>query len=309
MLQRAKPSQVLPMLHEQTNDCDGLSLNVAVGPESGPPLVLFHGVLRGWRDFAPLLPSLIVRWQVFAPDQRGHGRSQHAAAKYRVVDYVRDAVALLRDHVPGPAVLYGHSLGAMVALAAACQQPDRVRALVLEDPPFDTMGNRLAGTPLHEYFAAVRDATRKSHESKEGDDGQPDVDALAAVLADIPVAAPSGGTTRLGNLRDAPSLRFSASCLTRLDPDVFEPIVEVRWLDGYDELVPLDRVTCPTLLLQADESAGGMLIDADAERLKSTLPRCLRVKMAGVGHLIHWTKTEDTLRLVVAFLESVDRTP
>ncbi len=295
------------MLHEQTYDCDGLSLNVAVGPESGPPLVLLHGVLRGWRDFAPLLPSLVLRWQVFAPDQRGHGRSQHAAAKYRVVDYVRDAVALLRDHVPGPAVLYGHSLGAMVALAATCQQPDRVRALVLEDPPLETMGKRLIGTPLHDYFAALREATRNSHQSTDREDGPPDVDALSAALADIPVAAPGGGTTRLGNLRDAPSLRFSASCLSRLDPDVFEPIVEGRWLEGYDELAVLDRVTCPTLLLQADQWAGGMLIDADAERLASVLPRCLRVTMAGVGHLIHWTKTEDTLRLVVAFLESLDR--
>jgi pimeloyl-ACP methyl ester carboxylesterase len=298
---------MFPMLHERTYDCDGHSLNVAVGPESGPPLVVFHGVLRGWRDFMPLLPSLALRWQIFAPDQRGHGRSPHAAARYRVVDYVRDAVVLLLDHVPEPAVLYGHSLGAMVALAATCQQPDRVRALILEDPPFETMGKRLAGTPLHEYFAALRDATQKSHESKKRDDEPLDVDALAAALANIPVAAPGGGTTRLGNVRDAASLRFSASCLTRLDPDVFEPIVKGRWLIGYDELAPLDRVTCPTLLLQADEAAGGMLVDADAERLASTLPRCLHVKMAGVGHLIHWTKTEDTLRLVVAFLESLDR--
>jgi hypothetical protein len=58
------------------------------------------------------------------------------------------------------------------------------------------------------------------------------------------------------------------------------------------------------LLLQADTTAGGMLIDTDADRL-AALPDCCHVRFPGVGHLIHWLQPETTLRLVMGFLESV----
>ena len=64
---------------------------------------------------------------------------------------------------------------------------------------------------------------------------------------------------------------------------------------------------CPVLLLQGDVAAGGMLRDEDADRLAARLPDCTRIRLPGVGHLIHWTHTEATLRLVTAFLESLDR--
>ena len=76
----------------------------------------------------------------------------------------------------------------------------------------------------------------------------------------------SGGFKRLGDLRDRASLAWSAQCLSQLDPEVLTPVIEGRWLDGYDFPDALSRVRCPTLLLQADPSAGGALTDADAEQ-------------------------------------------
>lgn len=72
-------------------------LHYVVGPDNGPSLVFFHGVLRRWQDFALLLPALTARHQVIGLDFRGHGKSaNHPDGKYQVVDYVEDAMALVQ---------------------------------------------------------------------------------------------------------------------------------------------------------------------------------------------------------------------
>ena len=85
------------MLNEQLFHHDGLSLNYATGPRNGPALVFFHGVLRRWQCFVPLIPSLSSRWQIHALDHRGHGGSSRPKSGYLVRDYVGDAVAFVRD--------------------------------------------------------------------------------------------------------------------------------------------------------------------------------------------------------------------
>lgn len=54
---------------------------------------------------------------------------------YRRSDYAQDVEALVRQQIREPAILFGHSLGAVVALWVAAYAPELVRGLVLEDPP------------------------------------------------------------------------------------------------------------------------------------------------------------------------------
>ncbi len=271
-------------------------LAYAVGPTNGPPLVMFHGVARRWQDFVPLAPALATRWQLLAVDHRGHGRSSRAES-YRVVDYVADAVDLVRVTVHEPAVIYGHSLGAMVALGLAAELPAAVRAIVLEDPPLDTLGEGIARTPYQAMFTAYYDLIK---------DGAPDVDPLAAALADVWLASVAGGPKmKLGRVRDPASLRFMARCLMDLDPAVLQPLIAGQWLDDFSWQAMAARVTCPVLLVQGNEALGGMLSDADAAAAVERLPRVTHVRVAEAGHLLHWQATEATLRITLAFLESL----
>ena len=64
-------------------------------------------------------------------------------------------------------------------------------------------------------------------------------------------------------------------------------------------------MTCPTLLLRGDDRLGGMLARPHAEEMAAAMADCTLIDVPGVGHLIHWLRAEDTLRLVVGFLESV----
>jgi pimeloyl-ACP methyl ester carboxylesterase len=269
-------------------------LSLTVGPATGPPLLLLHGVLRKSADFFPLLAPFAPRWQTYGLDFRGHGKSDRGDA-YRVVDYVDDAAAALRD-IGRPTVVYGHSLGAMVALAVAARLPAQVAALVLEDPPFATMGGRIGRTSFLSLFVGIQQALREGG----------DVRALTQRLADIRVTNPqTNSSIRLGDVRDGASLRFSARCLTQLDPAVLTPIVAGDWLHDYDLAGMLGHVACPVLLLQSDLEAGGMLTDEDAQRLTDALADCTRVQFPQVGHLIHWQAREALLTVVGNFLESL----
>jgi pimeloyl-ACP methyl ester carboxylesterase len=105
------------------------------GPVNGPPLVVLHGLADSTNHFRDLLLELAPTWHVHACTLRGHEKSGRATGSaYRLVDYLPDITAFLRS-LAGPAVLIGHSLGAMIALGAAAAQPARVRALELLDVP------------------------------------------------------------------------------------------------------------------------------------------------------------------------------
>jgi pimeloyl-ACP methyl ester carboxylesterase len=270
-------------------------LNSAVGSASGPPLLFLHGVTRLWQDCLPLAPALMPRWRVYAIDFRGHGRSSRTPGAYRLPDYLDDAGAFLRSQVREPAVVYGHSLGALVGLALAARAPDAVRALVLEDPPSFTLVPHIGQTPFYAMFAGL---------SRLAGDRRPTA-AVARDVAEIRIPTGEEGGTRFGDIRDATTVRFTARCLRDVDPDVFPPLLQGGLLDGCDLGAAAARAACPTLLVRGDDAAGGMLSRPHAEEIAAAMPDCTLVHMAGVGHLIHWLQTEATLRHVIGFLESL----
>ena len=257
------------------------------------PLLCLHGVTRRWQSFLPLIPALALRWQVYALDHRGHGKSERAMS-YFAIDYVPDAVSFLRHKIMLPTVVYGHSLGAMVALAVAAEAPDLVRAVILEDPPFDTMGARISSYPLYSYFVALEPLAGK------GMDLPHLVEKLGAIEIDTP-----GGKTALRNVRDASALRFTAKCLQQLDPVVMRPIVESQWLKGYGLPTISGKIQCPVLVIQADANVGGMLTDGDADLLERMIADVTRVRVSGIGHQIHTAAPDVALRIVLGFLESL----
>jgi pimeloyl-ACP methyl ester carboxylesterase len=271
------------------------SLNAVSGPPTGPPLLFFHGVTRRWQDFLTLWPSLAGRWQIHGLDFRGHGGSGRVPDKYRVVDYVADAISLLQHRIAEPAVIYGHSLGALVAAAVAAELPERVRAVVLEDPPASALIANLRQTPFFNLFAGLHELAGSMQSVSE----------IARQLGEVRLPGADGHSVRLAKLRDGTSLRFGARCLRDLDRDVLVPLLDGRWLTGYDWQGVFGGVRCPVLLLRADEMCGGMLAADDADAMTERLADVTRIDLPGCGHLIHWEQSEKTLRYVVGFLESI----
>ena len=100
-------------------------------------IVLTHGLLMDSRMFTGLAPALAARGnRVITIDMLGHGDSDqpHEMGAYSMPQVGLDVLALL-DHLGlEQAVIGGTSLGANVALEAAVEAPERVRALVIEMP-------------------------------------------------------------------------------------------------------------------------------------------------------------------------------
>lgn len=251
-----------------------------------PNLLLLHGVTRCAADFQPLFEFLQPHWRIIALNQRGHGGSQFAKS-YLVTDYVADAVRLVQ-HMSQDIVVFGHSLGAMVAAAVAAQVPQRVHAVVLEDPPFHSMGRNIAGSAWEAQFRGMLAAISRHS----------DVEALTDALAEIALPGPEGSSVRLGELRPRSALSWSAKCLAQIDPQVLRPIIEGQWLDGFDPVEVAQCIQCPVTLLQADPIAGGALSHEEASQFRQAACRCQFEFFEGNGHLLHWQQPERIAQLL-----------
>jgi pimeloyl-ACP methyl ester carboxylesterase len=161
---------------------------------------------------------------------------------------------------------------------------------VLEDPPFQTMGTRIAGSAWEAQFRAMREIGLRGGS----------IESLAEALAAIELPRPDGGRVRLGDLRDAKALRWSAACLADLDPEVLTPVIAGRWLDGYDPATVAARIQCPVRLLQADPLAGGALADDERDAFAAATRRCTVERFTGTGHLLHWMLPERVAAAVAA---------
>lgn len=120
----------------------------------GEPLVLVHGTGTDSHVWDAVVPHLTATHTVVAYDRRGYGLSLHRPVRdYRV--HSRDLIAVL-DHV-GPAHVVGWSSGGNTALAAAVEDPRRLRSLTLLEPPF-----HLTRTP-NRAMTAMLVRTRLEH--------------------------------------------------------------------------------------------------------------------------------------------------
>jgi pimeloyl-ACP methyl ester carboxylesterase len=109
---------------------DGTKIGAVVSGE-GPPLVLVHGTTANHMRWERVLPLLNPHFKVYAMDRRGRGLSGDAA-DYSVRREFEDVAALV-DSVGEPAMLLGHSFGALCAVEAALLTSN-VRKLVLYEP-------------------------------------------------------------------------------------------------------------------------------------------------------------------------------
>jgi pimeloyl-ACP methyl ester carboxylesterase len=214
-------------------------------------------------------------------------------------------MAFLESQFTEPVILFGHSLGGWIALMVAAELKEKVRALILADPPL-CLERWVAIEGSEEsvrLYRAMRDLAGSGLSVPE----------LASSLADLPVSV-SGqdAPMRYGDLpgMDAAHLRGWAKTLSQVDPDVAQYHAEGR-MDEYVQKVDLDtalrRMTCPVLLLQGDPSQGGVISDSDVKHALSLLPNGLHVKLEGTGHdlgLATW-KVAPLLRSMTNFLESL----
>lgn len=99
-----------------------------------PTMLCLHGWCCDHRFFGPQLEHFSDRHRVVAVDLPGHGTSA-PPDEYTIDALAREVGSFAAGTDMRSAIVVGHSLGAMVALALTRCAPDAVGALVLIDPP------------------------------------------------------------------------------------------------------------------------------------------------------------------------------
>jgi len=142
---------------------NGNVINYGELPGEGPALLLIHGQMGSWEDYASVIPKLQKNWHVYAIDVYGHGESTHKEEFYYLDKNGDDIIWFIENVIQQKTVVSGHSNGALTAAYVAAYGGELVTGVVLEDPPvFSTQGEDWENCfayldtykPLHDYFSS-----------------------------------------------------------------------------------------------------------------------------------------------------------
>ena len=244
-----------------------------------PPLLLLHGYTDSARVWARMAHDLEDQYDVIFPDARGHGQTAGPVSNMNIDLLARDAAALLRALGLGQSFLYGHSMGAMTALAVAVNEPDRVRAAVLEDPPF-RLPDPYVTSPeeAQELQQMARDDLAFQQRTLE--------ERLAQGRAEHPHWAEE-------------EIQPWAQSKGEFNPEIIAHRTAFR---SYPWRKALPRVTRPLLLITGSTENGAIVLPALARQAASLCSTCQVVQIEGAGHSIHRDRYAETLRVVRDFL-------
>ena len=239
-----------------------VTLAYVEGPPNGLPLLLIHGTGSRWQPFRSILPALVEKYHVYAIDLRGHGQSSHMPGAYHLASYARDVHQFITDHVQRPVIIYGHSLGALVAIKLADSEPQSVSALILGDPPLYSWN-----TPTEETFwkEAFTD------------------------LLNFMLAYPDPEKMNNWLVQNMPNMSSErreerAESLRTLDPDVIRAVITDDLTKGISLEQLVRNVACPVLLLKGNQKLGSALREQDVEFATTRFSNIHVLEMETIGH-------------------------
>ncbi len=243
---------------------------------AGEPVLLIHGLGSSTRDWDSQVPELSRQFQVITFDVRGHGRSGKPKERYSVKLFADDTAALIRHLRLGPVHVVGISMGGMIAFQLAVDAPDLVRSLVIVNSgpamPIRTLAQRLM---IWTRVAIVRvQGMRKMGE------------VLAARLLPKPEHA---------LLRAAFIERWAGN-----DPRAY--LSALKGLVNWGVMAQLSRITCPVLVLTADQDYTPI---AFKRRYAALLKHAEVVVVDDARHFLPIERPEPFNAAVLTFLERV----
>ncbi|MDV6246958.1 alpha/beta fold hydrolase (plasmid) [Rhodococcus opacus] len=117
-------------------------------------VVLLHSLGTDHSLWRHQVPALTARYQVLAPDARGHGTAPRSGEP-SIEGWIADLRSIAKLH--GPLHLVGVSMGGLQAMAFAATHPELVRSIVIANS-FARMPQELADARLQTSTASISQA-------------------------------------------------------------------------------------------------------------------------------------------------------
>ncbi|CAN5367563.1 hypothetical protein BH23BAC2_BH23BAC2_19210 [soil metagenome] len=264
-------------------DLGEVQLHYSIAGE-GDPLILIHGSLADLRYWSEQDTAFAEKFKVIKYSRRyNFPNTNTPQPDHSAAIEARDLLALM-DFLDIPeANIVGHSYGAFTALLFALDHPERVKKLILAEPPLLRL---LPYTPngkeiFENYIDNIWNPMGKAFE-KSDDDG---LEATAQWYFQISFTeiAPEWQVNFRDNVKEWKALALSADAFPFIDPD------------------RLMSLTTPTLLLSADQNQGGFfdLLDTELSRL---IPNSKRKIIENSSHEMFLDNPGETNREILGFL-------
>jgi sigma-B regulation protein RsbQ len=254
-----------------------------LGPSDGPVLLLAHGFGTDQDMWQRILPRLSERYRVVLFDHVGSGHSDPAAyssARYSTLDaYTEDLIDICVGLDLHGVTIIGHSVGAMMAIAAAARDSSRITAVIL-----------MAASPSY---------VDRAEDGYDGGFSREDLDELFASLdANYLVWAARMAPVFMGR-PERPELGSELQQkFERTNPQTAREFARVAFLSDVRHL--LGEVTVPALIMQcADDVVAPMHIGT---YMHERLQRGTLVNMEARGHFPQVSAPEETADVMLAFL-------
>lgn len=255
---------------------------------SGDPVVLVHGTLGDLRSWELQMGAFAEDHRVISYSRRYHhpNRCRGEESDYSATLHADDLAAFMTTLGLAGAHIVGNSYGAYTALLLAARHPERVRVLVLGEPPvLPLLEDHPEGHGLRDAFLAeVWVPTGQLMARGDIDDGlRTFVDGLFG----------GGAFDQLpGEVLDLLTDNACEFAAETSSPAFWTPFshAEAR------------RVTAPTLLVTGEESV--RMFELIVDELERFLPDNQRVRIPGSSHDLPGNKPENYNEVVLEFLAS-----
>lgn len=244
--------------------------------DSGPPLVILHGLYGNQGNWSTHARQLALTHAVYALDARNHGQSPHADSM-RLEEMADDVAETLDGLGLASTHLLGHSMGGKVAMLLALRAPQRVRSLVVVD--IAPVAYAKGVDPVLNALASLDLATLQSRS---------DADAKLAER----INSKAVRDFLLTNLQRAADGTFQWRINVPVIREYFDEVT--GWPDGagvYDG---------PAFFIRGGNS--DYVLPEYHEAMRRQFPRCVLKTVENAGHWVHSEKPEALQRLVGNFL-------
>lgn len=248
-----------------------------------PAMVLLHGVTDDGLCWSPVVDVLADQFDLVMVDLRGHGKSKAPEEGYTLSVMAGEVVALIKELALEKPIIMGHSMGAITTMTLAGLFPDVARAIVLEDPPqfwmikhTDTNESQQPN-PLALWIASNKRKTKED------------------LFEEVRAFNPGWAEAELEPWVNS-KLRYSPNIVKLVE------MVDLSSM-GFEEL--FKTITCPVLLLTADQDKGAILGELDLVPIKQWIPQLEVIHIDGAGHNIRRDQFDKYMNAVQPFLAKI----